>query len=176
MSARGVSLIELLVVLVILSLAASAVILNAPPRRPESRLEAEAFAARIGTSLEGAVLRSERRRLLLSEGRYLLQEYGSEEWRTLYSWPTIKQGQSVGFDSILTGSAASNLEALNGGLDDRFSNGVDVDDDEEEWVVLHLDPLGLSSQLEATFSDARDRWTVILGQDGEIIVTQEKIR
>ena len=70
---RGLTLVELLVVIVILALASSVVLLTAPPSRPEVRDEAERFAARMQLALDHAITSTAPVRVKIDPSGYVFE-------------------------------------------------------------------------------------------------------
>lgn len=80
-SQRGVSLVEILIVLMIAAMVAGVVIVSAPPLRSASQDESERFAARIAMAAEAAVTRGELIGLKVAKEGYRFYRYDRGEWQ-----------------------------------------------------------------------------------------------
>lgn len=78
---RGVSLVEILVVLMIAAMVAGVVVMSAPPLRSDARDESERFAARLAMAAEQAVTKGETVGLTIAEDGYRFYRYSRGEWR-----------------------------------------------------------------------------------------------
>lgn len=83
----GFTLVELLMVVAIIGLAAGAVVLAAPDPRPGLRAEAEALAARMVRAREEAVLTNRPVAIALSERGYGAERYDGQTWAPLVEGP-----------------------------------------------------------------------------------------
>ena len=85
---QGFTLVELMVVLVILGLAAGAVMLAMPEAGGSLSSEAERFAARAKTARDTAILESRAVALQIGRGGYEVARREGGVWRTeaLYDW------------------------------------------------------------------------------------------
>lgn len=104
----GFTLVELMVVLVIIGLAASAVVLAMPERGGSLQAEAERFAARAKAARDGAILESRSAAVQLGAGGYDVSRRAGGAWRgeAHYDWvdgtaPELAGGSDGGvrFDS-----------------------------------------------------------------------------
>lgn len=104
---RGFTLVELLVVVVILSVAASAVVLSLPDPVPPVLSEAERLTARLQLAREEAILTNRPVSVRLSPQGYEFQAFDGEAWQGLdgplraRAWPERLEVQSqarVSFD------------------------------------------------------------------------------
>lgn len=77
---RGVTLVELLVVLMIVAMIASVVVLSAPPARSDARLEGDRFAARVDYAASKAVTAGALIGLEAGEGGYRFYDYARGVW------------------------------------------------------------------------------------------------
>lgn len=105
---KGFTLVELMVVLVIIGLAASAVLLAMPERGGSLAREAERFAARAKAARDTAILESRAVALQVGRGGYEVSRRRAGAWRmeAHYDWsgrttPEIAgaQNASIRFDS-----------------------------------------------------------------------------
>ncbi|WP_416906880.1 MAG: GspH/FimT family pseudopilin [Polymorphobacter sp.] len=106
----GFTLIELMVVITILGLAAATVVFNALPTGPDPRAEAEQLAARLDVARTLAITANTDTALLLSESGYSFEQRGPAGWQTPrippHDWPQglavvarIEGGGRLRFDS-----------------------------------------------------------------------------
>lgn len=77
---RGVSLVEILIVLMIAAMVAGVVVLNAPPGRGDAQKEAEIFAARLQHKAEEAVTTGSLIGMDVSESGYEFYRYVRGQW------------------------------------------------------------------------------------------------
>lgn len=86
--ARGFTLVELMVVLVIIGLAGAAVMLSLPEAGGSLNGEAERFAARAGAARDTAILESRPVALQVGRGGYEVARRVGGAWRTdsRYTW------------------------------------------------------------------------------------------
>ena len=167
---RGVTLIELLVVMTILAFAASIVVINAPPSRPSDKRDAERFAAKVAAAFEHSLFTGQRYRLEYAAGEYRFQTYRGGEWSG-QGLPDFMTGQRLDQNTRLTITAENetypNYEAITGAR-------APLEED-EEVVVIDLDPLGGASPFVARFARGPRGWLVEVAADGAIEVSREKV-
>lgn len=98
----GFTLVELLVVMAVIGVAATAVVLSIPDRRPSVLAEAEVFAARLALAREEAVLSNRTVAVRLSEDGYRFESYDGVSWTALSgvlqarAWPEGMIGPAAG--------------------------------------------------------------------------------
>jgi general secretion pathway protein H len=90
---NGFTLVELMVVLVIVGLAAAAVMLTLPERGGSLAAEAERFAARIKAARDGAILDSRSAAVAVGPGGY---DVVRRRGRVHYDWVEGTQAESSG--------------------------------------------------------------------------------
>ena len=99
----GFTLVELMVVLVIIGLAAGAVVLAIPDRGGSVQEEAERFAARAKAARDGAIIEARPARLELTGAGYEVQRRERGEWQSVsrYEWVggTVVDAGSTRFDT-----------------------------------------------------------------------------
>jgi len=96
----GFSLIELMVVVVIIGLAAAAVMLAVPEPGGSLQAEAERFAARAKAARDAAIVEARPGALSVGAGGYALARRERGQWRTTARWPW------AGGTSVEAGGAA----------------------------------------------------------------------
>lgn len=97
-AARGFTLVELMVVLVIVGLAASAVVLALPERGGSLAAEAERFAARAKAARDGAILESRSASVIIGPGGYDVARRSAGAWRGVahHDWVEGTQAELSG--------------------------------------------------------------------------------
>jgi len=97
-SERGFTLIELMVVLVIVGLAAAAVVLAMPDPGGSVQAEAERFAARAKAARDSAIIGSRPVALRISAAGYDIAERSRGEWRPAahYDWAEGTEAEAGG--------------------------------------------------------------------------------
>lgn len=95
---RGFTLVELMVVIVIIGLAATAVMLSIPDEGGSLYAEAERFAARAKAARDNAIVESRPAALQLGPGGYSLSRRVDGEWRELerHRWAPRTQAEISG--------------------------------------------------------------------------------
>jgi general secretion pathway protein H len=86
----GFTLVELMVVIVIIGLAASVVVLSMPETGGSLNAEAEAFAARAKASRDGAILEARPAAVRLGPGGYETMRRLDGQWREVASHPWVE--------------------------------------------------------------------------------------
>ena len=77
----GISLVEILIVMMIAAMVAGVVVMSVPPERSQALEEGERFAARLSMAAELAVTRSELIGLKVGPERYDFYRYERGEWK-----------------------------------------------------------------------------------------------
>lgn len=95
---RGFTLIELMVVIVIIGLAATAVVLSMPETGGSVQAEAERFAARAKAARDAAVIESRPFALRVGAGGYSVAKRVRGEWRqqAAYEWGSGTEAEASG--------------------------------------------------------------------------------
>lgn len=79
----GFTLVELMVVITVIGLAATAVVLSAPDPRPSVSVEAERLAARLVMARDEAILSNRSVAATMSTDGYRFQAFNGVDWQTL---------------------------------------------------------------------------------------------
>ena len=157
--------------IVILALASSVVLLNAPPSRPESRDDAERFAARLTLAFDRVIATGETLRVSIDAKGYSFQSLKDDAWTPVDDakpFARAEFGRRTAATIEIEDAANDNARAL--GDDDS-----DEDDEEEKGVVaIALDPLGGQTPFEATFSNPDGVWTVRVTEAAGVSVSDER--
>ncbi len=160
----GITLIELLVVIVILGVAASIVVMNAPPIRPPAKEEAEKFAARLKRASDESVITGAVYRLEIYQDGYAFARQEADQWAQQINAVMPTRPETVVLTVDVQDAAADNAVALNGGA-------APVADPEEEGVTLiPIEPFGLTPVFAASFQSRRGVWDVFAEGDGGVEV------
>lgn len=93
---RGFTLVELMVVVVIIGVAASIVVMSAPPNRPSLAKEAETFGARLVRAKEEAVLTNRPIGVVVTGEGYAFRIRTNEGWAALEDGPFKRMTWSEG--------------------------------------------------------------------------------
>jgi type II secretion system protein H len=167
---QGLTLVEFLVVIVILALASTVVLLNAPPSRPEVREDAERFAARMQLAFDEAITSGENARVSIDAAGYEFQVLRAGEWANrkddrLLSRARIN-ARSV-MSIVIADGTNENARAL--GVEER-----DVEDEEDDGAFLILlDPLGSQTPFRARFASPDGAWVVTVTDAASVSVKQD---
>jgi general secretion pathway protein H len=162
---RGLTLVELLVVMVILGLASSLVLLNAPPSRAVVERDALRFASSVKIALDEMVMTGATYRLVVDATGYGFERYVRGEWVTE---GIDRAFQRAEFDNGVTATveiadaALANARALG---DDPPTEGED-----DEPKIIRLDPIGPPATFTLRLLSAQGAYLVSLGADGAIAV------
>lgn len=93
---RGLTLIELLIVMLVVAMAAGVVAFNMPPSTSEARKEAERFAARLSVAGEQAIMSGSVIGMELEADGYRFYRYDRGEWRDLALGPQASRQLGAG--------------------------------------------------------------------------------
>ncbi len=158
---RGVSLVEILVVLMIAAMVAGVVVMSMPPLRSEARDESERFAARLSRAADEAVTGGEMLGLKVAEDGYSFYRYERGEWKSLDS------------DFKTAGTFPPDL-AVELTFDDaaKKNQESETEKDTEETPLpgVMFAPTGETTPFEIAFQEARARVSVVLDGAGKVEV------
>jgi general secretion pathway protein H len=153
---RGLTLVELLVVLVILGLASGAALMNAPPARPPARVAAESFAAKYSAISDLAVASGKPVRLVVDTASYQFEVRRDGEWQA---------SDDARFDRTVFGEGLTVTVEVDAAA---FANEPEASKRKaDEPVAIALDPLGAEAPFSIEFAHRRGVWRVDVGADGE---------
>ena len=156
---RGVTLLELLVVMAILALTASIVILSAPPARGPAKDEAERFAARLVAATEESVMSGKILRLDLSPTEYRFLVFRDGAWKPASERAFLAPRQ-------VSGNVLATIEIE----DPALANETARASREDPVRRILLDPIGVAVPFTVDFADRNERWRVERGADGVVMV------
>ncbi len=171
----GVTLVEVLLALAIVGLAASVVVLNAPASDRQVRREAERFAARLAAAQDEALLSGRPVGLDPVAGGYRFLRYADDEWtlmtgRVLGTW---RLGEDVVFS--LAGESELRLSE-NDRLLNRTNRRIGQrrlgDNEDRSTPVIIFTPTGTPTPLTASFTGNLEHWEVRMAEDGAIDIAQ----
>lgn len=169
---RGLTLVELLVVIVILALASSVVLLNAPPSRPKVKDDAERFAARLTLAMDEAVATGAVMRVSIDAKGYQFERLKAGEWTPLdddrfFGRRDFDKGSLAKVE--IKDAANDNARALGGEeRPDAAEEG-----DEEERSDIALDPLGVQTAFSVRFSSVDGVVVVTVDEGGVVAVNAD---
>ncbi|GJL90721.1 MAG: hypothetical protein DHS20C04_03800 [Hyphococcus sp.] len=162
---RGVSLVELLIVLSIVAMVAGVVIINAPPARSDLRQDADSFAARLDFAAQDAITRGVLIGMTLSEGGYEFYTYNRGEWRE-------REDQHV------AGEAFSSDYTVKINKTQTAERNEITETKRESEAGVHPDvlfsPTGETTEFSVSFKDRRDTFSVTLDNAGHVAVIQNE--
>lgn len=168
----GLTLVELLVVIVILALASSVVLLSAPPLRPAVRDDAERFAARVQLAFDEMVASGRILRVRIDASGYEIETFQDGDWATLAGNRTFLRRA---FDKRTTiapeieDAANANARAL--GVEKEED---DVADEEDKGAFFApLDPLGAQVPFVVRFTSADGAWIVSVDDGAKVTVRED---
>jgi len=138
-SERGFTLVELLIVLVLLALAASAVVLTLPSPAATVRDDAERFAVRLNAARDAAVIGGRAMQVSVSPSGYAFARRDGAVWRPLDEKPFVttdwRRGASalvgplgrarIVFDAAGVPSEAATVTLVRNEVNVRISLGLD---------------------------------------------------
>ena len=152
----GLTLVELLVVLVILGLASGAALMNAPPARPPARVAAEAFAAKFAAINDLAIASGRPVRLVADSAGYQFEIRRNGEWQA---------SDDERFDRTVFGEGLTATIAVDAAA---FANEPQAATRKsDEPVAVALDPFGAAAPFSIEFAHRRGAWRVDIGAAGE---------
>lgn len=162
--ARGVTLVELLVVMAILAFVAGLIALNAPPAQSQAKAEAEKFAARARAAWEEAVIDGAVFSIAVTPAGYEVDKLDNGEWKPAdkgryFSRRTAPRGVSLA--AVLTDPAALNKKPET------------VDKPEDAPARIILDPIGVTTPFVVEFADRSNIWVVRNASDETIILERK---
>ena len=163
---RGVSLVEILVVLMLAAMVAGVVIVSAPPARSDMREEAERLAARLDFAAQEAITKGSILGMVIGEGGYEFYRYNRGEWNPETTAQLASQTFSP--DYSVTVSLAETAKE-NERDDPQRQNEV-------ETVIrpdLQFTPVGETTPVTVTFQDRRETWRVIIDGAGHVEMSDE---
>lgn len=161
---RGVTLVELLVVLAIIAMIASVVVLNAPPPVSDVERASEKLAARIDFAATEAITAGVTIGLETSEAGYRFLKFDRGEWREM-TGPRFRPHAfpadfAVEFD---VKEAAKKNEPE--------EKRTEKDEEKRPDPAIRFSPTGETTPFAATFKERRGTAIVSLNAVGEVTVS-----
>ncbi len=161
---RGVTLVELLVVLAIIAMIASVVVLSAPPPVSNAQRESEKLAARIDYATGEAVTSGESLGLEISDGGYRFLKYSRGEWKALSSAQFVEQR----FPDDLTVEVKLEDQAKRNEPRERKTG-----DEEKPQPEIRFAPTGETTPFSVIFRSQRQNAGVSLDGAGSVSVSMD---
>ncbi|NHK29075.1 prepilin-type N-terminal cleavage/methylation domain-containing protein [Parvularcula flava] len=167
---RGLTLVEVLVVVLILGLMAGVVVMTLPSEEDTARIEAFHFAGQIKVAQELAVTRGEIVGLRMEESRYSFLAYRTAGWV-----PLVLPGAESADRTLQTGNVLSlslDNEPVTGTAGGARPFSLSREDESEappdpDLVFL---PTGLTPSFTVLFTGEMGDWQVVAGDDGTVMV------
>ena len=147
---RGMSLIEVMVVVFIIGLSAGIVVVTLPASKGPALQAAEAFAETIAEAQEQAIMTGHPVGLRFTEDGYALTRWRQGAWMSNRSPITLQRA-----------------------VDIRLRSEIEADRDTErpeDWPDLIFDPTGINTALEFRISARSERIDVFVLETGEVQV------
>ncbi len=160
---RGVTLVELLVVLAIIAMIAGVVVLNAPPVQNDARRAGEQLAARLELAAEHAITAGTIIGFEPSDSGYRFLEYDRGGWRTISSKRFSDFSYPAGLAVELTFE-----EAVRKNEPERRQTKEDDKPNPRVWFY----PTGETTPLSITFRAQRESLKVTLDDAGQAQISR----
>jgi general secretion pathway protein H len=161
---RGVSLVELLIVLSILAMVAGVVIINAPPGRSGTREAADRFAARLDFAAQEAITKGVLIGMTLEEEGYAFFSYNRGEWEVLEN-------------KHVTGEDFASDFAVTIELKQAAKKNESAEQKRESEVAIRPDilftPTGETTSFSVKFHDRQGAFNITLDDVGRVEVTDD---
>ncbi len=146
----------------ILALAATIVIINAPPPQSTARAAASEFADALRAAVDDAVVAGGVHRLEVAPDKWRISEFEDRNWKAFRQGSdTVDLSLTVDVEEV----AKSNLSALTG------ERGAQRERDAP--VIIAVDPFGDAPAFILRFQDGRENWSVSHTANGDIGVARE---
>ncbi len=162
---RGLTLVELLVVIVILGLASSMVLINAPPSRARIESDALRFASTVKIALDEMVMTGATYRLVIDATGYGYERYVAGEWITEGVDRTFQRAE---FDRGVTATVEIEDAALANAR--ALGEEAPAAADEDEPKIIRLDPIGPPATFSVRLVSPEGAYLARLGADGAMSV------
>jgi prepilin-type N-terminal cleavage/methylation domain-containing protein len=162
--ARGVTLVELLVVMAILAFLAGVVALNGPPLQSAAKREAEIFAARARAAFEQSAIDGAVYAIAVTPAGYRVEKLVNG------AWTPAESGRYLSARKIARGVALA-VSLADPAARNRDAREKERGDDEPARIVL--DPIGTTTPFAAEFSDRAGVW-IVRNRTDEAIVLEKR--
>ena len=167
---RGVTLVELLVVLTMIALLASIVVLSTPPAQSDAMKSAEQFAARIDFASQEAITSGRVIGVIAQPDGYQFYSYDRGVWTELA-------------EKILGAEAFSSTIAVDLELAESAKKNEPQDmsretkrDDETPRPTIIFAPTGETTPFSVVFADRRNQYRVTLSDSGAVQLSKENVQ
>lgn len=166
---RGLSLVEILVVLALAAMVAGIVVINAPPGRGDARRAAERLAARLDFAAQEAVTSGAVLGLRLGDDGYEFYRYERGEWAPASAAQMNGEVFSPEFSvAIETEQPAKKNEPEERRLETKRETEKTV------APAFRFLPTGETTPAAFLIEDRRERWRVTLDGSGHVDVSDEE--
>lgn len=146
----------------ILALAATIVIINAPPQQSTARTGADEFSIALQNADDGAIVAGGVHRLEISAEKWRIARFENREWAPYWE-STAADGLTLTVD--VEEIAQSNLSALTGERGEKRKRNAPV--------IIAIDPFGDAPPFALQFRGDRESWSVQRLADGDIKMARE---
>lgn len=169
---RGLSLVEVMVVVVILALLASVVVMTLPEDKPTAQEEAYRFAARLKAAQETSIMQARTSGLDVEPDTYQFVSLEDGKWYP-YTLPAARQdifdmpeGVAIFFSmesEVATGTSGGDRGFVSTGLGEKK-------EEKRLQPEVQFEPTGEVLPFEVMFLSREANWQVSLAEDGAISV------
>lgn len=166
---RGLTLVEVLVVVAILGLMAGVVVMTLPSEEDTARSEAFRLASQVKVAQELAVTRGEIIGLRMEETRYSFVVYRAEGWSPLVLPGADGPAHSMGAETRVSLLLDSEPATGTAGGARPFSLAREKDQPPPQPDLVFL-PTGAAPSFTALFTGDRGGWQVVAADDGTVTV------
>ena len=180
-SQQGFTLVELLMAITLIAVAAITVMINMPPANQSAKHEAMRFAARLKSAMSESLVSGEPMGLDLAQLEYEFLRQRDGDWvrasDARYALWQLRDGVQLRYDAFTAEiDLSANDKALRG-------FGVSLSEDDEDRKIaplIQFQPLGAETELRVIFAQTdptiparrRQDWIVHLKPDGLIEVSR----
>ncbi len=162
---RGISLVEILIVLTIIAMVAGIVVMNMPPGRSDLSDVGDRFAARLDFAAQGAITNGALTGMTFSEDGYAFYLYNRGVWSPLEEKNISGEGFAPDYTVTIELSEAA-----------KKNERADPPKDAEKIIrpEIMFYPTGETTAFSVSFQDRRERVRVTLDNAGHVEVTRDE--
>ena len=140
---RGMTLVEVMMVVFIIGLSAGLVVLTLPARDPVQLVEARDFAQAVRTTQDAAILSGQPTAIQVTEDGYFTLNWSGQDWTLRRGGKTLPRAVDL---------------VIRSGIPER----------PEDWPQLIFDPTGVNAATEFRFAGGGERVDVLVLENGEV--------